>query len=360
MKIGIIGTGFVGSAAAFSLIIRGVAEKVVLIDRDKKKAEAEAEDIAHASAFAAASKIVAGDYKDLEGAGIVVITAGASQKGLKNRFDSLELTVKIFKDIIPEVVKYAPDAILLIASNPVDVMTAVALKISKFPPSRVIGSGTALDSSRFKTLVGYHLGISPQSVHAYVLGEHGDSEVLAWSNADAGNLQIEKIAKELKRPITAKTKKEIDNNVRNAGYKIVEGKGATYYGIAAAITKICQAVISNEHAILTISSMHKNIEGVKDVCLSMPTIVGKKGVHKVITPHLSKSEQTAVKKSAKTLKDFTKKAFEFLGSVSKLNFSDQMKEDPKRKSGVYTLVHEHLSIGSDRAVGLKKQFRDRP
>lgn len=312
MKIGIVGVGFVGSATAFSLIMKGVARKVVLIDQNKKKACAEAEDIAHATPFAHASKIKAGDYKDLEGAEIVIITAGANQKPGETRTDLLATNVKIFQSIIPEVVKSAPNAILLIASNPVDIMTEVALKLSGFPKERVIGSGTVLDTSRFRTLLGYHLGVSPKSIHANVLGEHGDSEVLVWSNADAGTLNISELAKRIDKPLTDEVKTRIDDGVRNAAYHIIDGKGATFYGIAGALTRICQAINVNEYAILTVSSHHKTIEGVDNICLSFPSVIGKRGIHSTIYPILNTEEKQAIEKSAKTIKNFSKEAMSFI------------------------------------------------
>ena len=212
MKIGIIGAGGVGSSTAFALIMRGVARKVVLIDQNQYRAEAEAEDIAHATPFAYANKIKAGKYEDLKNAEVVIVTAGANQKPGQTRNDLLATNVKIFENIIPQIKKYAPNTILLIATNPVDVMTKVALNISGFPENRVFGSGTVLDTARFRTLLGYHLGVSPKSIHANVVGEHGDSEVLIWSNADAGTIQIEKLAKAINKPLTPEAKNKIDRN----------------------------------------------------------------------------------------------------------------------------------------------------
>ncbi len=308
MKIGIIGTGFVGSAAAFALMMRGVARKIVLVDVNKQKAEAEAMDIAHAAPFAYANKIKAGDYEDLTGCDVIIITAGANQKEGETRLDLLEKNVKIFKSIIPQVVKYAPESILLITANPVDIMTDITLKLSGFPKERVFGSGTVLDTARFRTLLGYHLGISPKSIHANVLGEHGDSEVLVWSNGDAGTMRIDDLAKSINKPLEDEVKAQIDDCVRNAAYKIINGKGATYYGIAGALSRICQAIGSNEYAVLTVSSLHDNIEGVENVCMSLPSIVGKRGIHGVLHPNLSDEEHKALQKSAQTLKDFSQKA----------------------------------------------------
>ena len=203
MKVGIIGAGAVGSTTAFALIMKGVARKVVLIDANEKKAQAEAMDIAHATPFAYANKVKAGSYEDLKGCEIVIVTAGANQKPGETRIDLLGRNVKIFESIIPQIAKAAPDTTLIITSNPADIMTEVALKLSGFPKERVIGSGTVLDTARFRTLLGYHLGVSPQSIHANVIGEHGDSEVLVWSAGDAGTVSLEKLAEEFGKPFTA-------------------------------------------------------------------------------------------------------------------------------------------------------------
>ena len=312
MKVGIIGAGSVGSATAFALIMRGVARKVVLIDANEKKAQAEAMDIAHAAPFAYANKVKAGTYEDLKGAEVVIVTAGANQKPGETRIDLLGRNAKIFESIIPQVAKYAPDTILLITSNPADIMTEVAIKLSGFPRERVIGSGTVLDTSRFRTLLGYHLGVSPKSIHANVLGEHGDSEVLAWSNGDAGSVQIEELARMENKPFTADVKAHIDDCVRNAAYKIIDGKGATFYGIAGALCQICQSISNNEYAILTVSTHHDDVEGVKDVCLSLPTVVGKRGVHGIIYPKLSESEHNDLRYSAQKIKEYSDKAVEIV------------------------------------------------
>ena len=310
MKIGIIGAGGVGSSTAFALIMRGVARKVVLIDQNQSIPDAESEDIAHATPFAYANKIKAGKYEDLKNAEVVIITAGANQKPGQTRNDLLATNVKIFESIIPEIKKYAPNTILLIATNPVDVMTKVALKISGFPENRVFGSGTVLDTARFRTLLGYHLGVSPKSIHANVVGEHGDSEVLIWSNADAGTVQIERLAKDINKPLTEEIKSEIDNNVRNAAYHIINGKGSTTFGIAGALTRICQAIGSNEYAILNVSSCHEEVENIKDICISLPCIIGKRGIHSKIYPTFSDDEHKLLEKSVRTVKQFTDIAVE--------------------------------------------------
>lgn len=305
MKIGIIGAGQVGSATAFALILRGIAREVILIDNNQKKAEAEALDISHATTFAYASKIYAGSYKDLKGADVVIITAGANQRPGETRIDLMARNAAIFSSIVSQIVEFSPESIILVASNPVDIMTAYTLKLSGLPKNRVFGSGTILDTSRFRTLLGEHLGISSKSIHANVLGEHGDSEVLIWSNGDAGTLPIATLAQDLNRPLTAEIKADIDDNVRNAAYKIIDGKGATFFGIAGGLARICQAIGTNENAILTVSSLHEDIEGVKDVCLSLPTIVNRNGIEKVIYPRLSEEEHELLRISAQKLKDYS-------------------------------------------------------
>ena len=305
MKVGIIGVGAVGSATAFALVMRGVADEVVLIDSNQKKAEAEALDISHATTFAFASKVYAGNYTDLKNAQVVIITAGANQKPGETRIDLMARNTTILQSIIKPLVQNAPDAIIVMASNPVDIMTDLALKLSGLPKNRVFGSGTILDTSRFKTLLGEHLGLSSKSIHAYVLGEHGDSEVLIWSNGDAGTLSVEDLAKDLHRPLTPEVKAQIDDNVRNAAYKIIEGKGATYYGIAGGLCRICQAISANENAILTVSSFHEDVEGVKNVCVSLPSVINQNGVECVIYPHLSAEEHELLKISAQKMKDYS-------------------------------------------------------
>ncbi|MBO6289274.1 MAG: L-lactate dehydrogenase [Alphaproteobacteria bacterium] len=312
MKVGIIGAGSVGSAAAFSLMMTGVAHKIVLIDMNEKKAQAEAMDIAHAAPFTSAGKIKAGTYEDLEGCEVVIVTAGANQKPGETRIDLLGRNVKIFESIIPQVAKYAPNSILLITANPADIMAEVALKLSGFPKERVIGSGTVLDTSRFRTLLAFYLGVSTKSVHADVLGEHGDSEVLVWSSAEAGTLSLEEYAQSVNKVLDDAKKAEINDGVVNAAYKIIEGKGATCFGIAGALTQICRAINNNDYSILTVSSHHEDVEGVKGVCLSLPTVINRRGIFHVITPKLSAEEHAKLKSSAEKMKDFSDQALAML------------------------------------------------
>ena len=312
MKVGIIGAGNVGSSTAFSLITQGIARKIILIDTNANKAQAEAEDIAHAAPFSYAGKIRAGCYKDLEGAKIIILTAGANQKPDEPRTALLERNVRIFENIIPKIVQYAPDSIILIAANPVDIMTAVAIKLSGFPHNRVFGSGTVLDSARFRTLLGYYLNVSAKSVHANVLGEHGDSEVLIWSNAVAGGINIADLAKSINKPLDETIKQDIDEKVRNAAYRIINGKGATAYGIAGALSRICQAIASNEHAILNVSAFHQNLEGSSNICMAYPCIIGKYGIIGKLCPKFTSEEHQALEASAAKIQEYTKQAFHYI------------------------------------------------
>lgn len=252
-KIGIVGAGQVGAAAAYAMVLQGAASQIVLVDRNEALARAQAEDIAHAVPFAAPSVVSAGPLTSLEGADIVVLAAGVAQKPGETRIDLLSRNAEVFDTILGAVRTHAPGAILLIASNPVDVMTDIATRLSGLPPARVIGSGTILDTARFRSLLARHLGISPGSVHGYVLGEHGDSEVLAWSSARAGATPIRDFAAQVKSPITSDVMARIDDGVRRAAYRIIEGKGATWFGIGAGLSRIARAILRDEQAVLSVS-----------------------------------------------------------------------------------------------------------
>ena len=302
MKIGIVGSGFVGSTAAYAMVLQGVGSEFVLVDINRKLADAHAQDILHATPFAHPARVAAGDYEDLKGADIVVIAAGVAQKPGETRLQLLERNAQVFADVVPKVCQNAPNAILLIATNPVDVMTQVATRLSGLPPERVIGSGTILDTARFRALLGDYLGVSPQSVHAYVLGEHGDSEVLIWSEARVGGVSVFDFANQINRPITEEVRKQIDDGVRFAAYRIIEGKGATYFGIGAGLARLARAILSDERAMLTVSILTEEVEGVAEVALSLPRIVGRQGVVTTLPVKLSEDERRALRKSAEILK----------------------------------------------------------
>jgi L-lactate dehydrogenase len=298
MKIGIVGCGFVGSSGAFAIALVGAATELVLVDLNADLANAHAEDILHATPFSKPVRIAAGDYSTLKGAGLVVLACGVGQKPGESRLKLLERNVNVFQNVVPRVLEHAPDSVLLIVSNPVDIITQVVTKISNLPPKRVIGSGTILDTARFRTLLAEHLGLAPHSVHAYVLGEHGDSEVLAWSSGKVGGVPVEEFATQIGRPITDDVKARIDDGVRRAAYRIIEGKGATYYGIGAGIARIAKAIRDDESAVLTLS----NIEGVNGVSLSLPRVLKATGVVATIQPVLSDEEAQALNHSAEILK----------------------------------------------------------
>lgn len=301
MKTGIIGTGMVGSAAGFALALGGGASEIILIDQNPARAMAEAEDISHAVPFGRAMTIRAGDYSDLAGAGVVILAAGVSQKPGETRLQLLERNAEVFRRIVGAVTKAAPDAILLVATNPVDVMTHVATRLSGLPPGRVIGSGTILDTARFRSLLGRHLGIAPQSVHAYVLGEHGDSEVLGWSAARAGSVPIASFAAQVGAAITDAVRADIDTGVRRAAYRIIEGKGATWHGIGAGLARIVRAIAADEGAVLSLSTRTTDIGGVAGVTLSLPRVITRKGITAELRPDLDLAETEALAASARLL-----------------------------------------------------------
>jgi L-lactate dehydrogenase len=303
MKVGIVGCGYVGSSAAYAMTIVGAASEIVLVDINEDLAKAQAEDLLHATPFANPVRIAAGDYPKLKGADLVVLACGVGQRPGETRLQLLARNVKIFKQVVPQVLGSAPEAVLLIASNPVDVMTDVVARFSGLPSGRVIGSGTILDTARFRTLLGEYLEVAPHSVHAYVLGEHGDSEVLVWSSAKVGGVPLHDFAGQSGRTLTEEVKSQIDDGVRRAAYRIIEGKGATYYGIGAGLARIASAIRDDERVVLTLSIPTEGIEGIEEVSLSLPRVVGAKGVVATLEPTLSAEERVALEKSADILRD---------------------------------------------------------
>lgn len=302
MKVGIVGAGMVGSSAGYALALMGIASEIVLIDQNTALALAQAEDISHAVPFMSSTTVNAGGYKDLEGAGVVILAAGVSQKPGETRLELLERNAAVFRAVLSEVLPVVPEAILLIASNPVDIMTQITTRISGLQPQRVIGSGTILDTARFRSLIGRHLGISPQSVHAYVLGEHGDSEVLAWSSARAGSVSLHSFAEQVDHPLTEEVRASIDDGVRNAAYKIINGKGSTYYGIGAGLARIVKAIAQDHRDVLSVSIVTPEVAGVRDVALSIPRVIGAAGVMTDLFPDLDEQEHAALNRSASLLK----------------------------------------------------------
>ena len=302
-KVAIIGCGFVGSSSAFALMQSGLFSEMVLIDADVNRAEGEALDISHGLPFAKPMKIYAGSYEDIADAAIVIVTAGAGQKPGETRLDLVKKNVEIFKSIIPEIAKQDFNGILLIVANPVDILTYVAAKLSKLPQGRVFGSGTVLDSARLKYLLGEHLDVDNRSVHAFIIGEHGDSEMAAWSSANVSGIPLNDFCEMRGYFKHEESMKKILEEVKNSAYEIIEKKHATYYGIAMSVRRICEAIIRDEKSILPVSSIQKGEYGIENVALSIPAIVGREGVEKVVPIKLSDTEKEELIKSASTLKN---------------------------------------------------------
>lgn len=305
-KAVIIGCGFVGAASAFSLMQSGMFSELVLIDADKNKAEGEALDISHGLPFAKPMKIYAGDYDDIKSASIVIITAGANQKEGETRLDLVKKNISIFKSIIPEIKKRNYNGILLIVANPVDILTTVAIKLSGLPENKVLGSGTVLDTARLKYLLGEHLNVDSRSVHAFIIGEHGDSEIAAWSSANVSGIPLNNFCEMRGHFNHDEAMKKIENDVKNSAYEIISKKHATYYGIAMSVKRICEAIVRDEKSIMPISSMMHGEHGIKDISLSMPAIVGKDGVECHVPIQLNEEEIQNLQKSATILKEILK------------------------------------------------------
>ena len=295
-KVAVVGCGFVGSTSAYTLMQSSLFSEMVLIDADKARAEGEALDIKHGLPFAKPMNIYAGDYSDIADAAIIVITAGAAQKPGETRLDLVKKNSAIMKSIIGEIKKQDCQGILLVVSNPVDVLTNVALKASGFPENRVIGSGTVLDSARLKYRLGEHVSVDSRSVHAFIVGEHGDSEIAVWSSANVSGIAVDDFCEMRGHINHDKNMRAIAEQVKNSAYEIIEKKKATYYGIG-------EAIVRDEKSILTVSSMIHGIYGIDDVVLSMPAIVGKDGVETLVPISMSSDEVEKLKDSAKTLKE---------------------------------------------------------
>ncbi|MDO5402240.1 MAG: L-lactate dehydrogenase [Eubacteriales bacterium] len=300
-KAAMIGCGFVGSASAFALMQSGLFSEMVMIDADTDKAEGEALDISHGVPFARPMKIYAGTYDDIIDAAVIIITAGANQKPGETRLDLVKKNIGIFKSVIPEISKRDCQGIILVVANPVDILTYTAVKISGFPENRVIGSGTVLDTARLKEMLGSHLSVDSRSVHAFIIGEHGDSEIAAWSSANVSGIAIDDF-REMRGHYDHRISMEtIANDVKNSAYEIISKKHATYYGIAMAVRRICEAIVRDEKSILPISSMMHGEYGIENVALSMPAVVGKNGMETKVPIDLNYNEVKKLQESAKAL-----------------------------------------------------------
>jgi len=295
----------VGSASAFAMVMRGVGREIVLVDVNPARAQAEANDIFHAVPFASPMTIRAGSYADLEDACVVVIAGGAAQKPGETRLQLLRRNADVFGQIVPAVVRAAPDALLLIVTNPVDIMTHVAAALVARcggRASRVLGSGTSLDTARFRALLGRHFDVDPQYVHGYVVGEHGDSEVLAWSQATIAGLGLDAFAAVHGTPLTPQHRQSIDDNVRQAAYQIIAGKGASYYGIGSAVSRIVDVVVHDQRAILTVCARVSGVADCDGVTLSLPHLIGGDGVLATIPLALDDAERDGLRRSAGILR----------------------------------------------------------
>ena len=300
-KVAIIGCGFVGAACAFALMQSGLFSQMVLIDSDKNRSEGEALDISHGVPFAKPIKIYSGTYDDIEDASIAIITAGASQKPGMTRLDLVEKNIAIFKSIIPEIKKRNFKGILLIVSNPVDILTTVTLKLSGFPSNRVLGSGTVLDTARLKYSLSNHLNVDSRSIHAFIIDEHGDSEIVAWSSANVSGIPLHKFCEMRGHFNHDESMQNIARQVKDSAYEIISKKHATYYGISMSVKRICEAIARDEKSILPVSSMMFGDYGIEGISLSMPAIVGKDGVQTHVPIQLSESEIAKLQDSAKIL-----------------------------------------------------------
>lgn len=305
MKVGIVGSGFVGATAAYAMVMSGVARHIVLVDKNVARARAEAADILHAVPFAHSCNVVAGDYPDLAGCQAVIMAAGVAQKPGETRLNLLERNTAVFQAVIPQIYQYAPEAILIVTTNPVDIMTHISARIAAqfgIAPHRVLGSGTTLDTARYRALLAQALGIDPTHVHGYVIGEHGDSEVLTWSLTTIGNMPLDAFCEMRHASLSPSQRHEIEDNVRRAAYHIIEGKGATYYGIGSALARIVRNVLQDRRAIMTVCTPMPEIAGVADVTLSLPHLVGGAGVLETFPLPLNEQETAALRHSAQIIR----------------------------------------------------------
>lgn len=306
-KAAIIGSGFVGTSIAFTLMQKALFSELVLVDINREKAEGEAMDLSHGIPFTSPMQIRAGDYDDLADAGLIIVTAGANQKPGETRLDLVSRNAAIFKGIIPEISRRNQEALLLIVTNPVDIMTYVAWKLSGYPKERVIGSGTVLDTARLKYLLSRHLNVDSRSVHAFIVGEHGDSELAVWSAANVSGIPLNDFCEIRGHFNHTEAMEEIYQSVKNSAYEIIARKGATYYGVAMAVGRIAESLFRNEHSILPVSVYMDGSYGLEDMYLSIPSVIGKNGVEKVLHLELDEEEAEKLQKSAAELKDIIRK-----------------------------------------------------
>ena len=301
-RVAVIGTGNVGATFAYALLLSGLAAEIVLINRSRDEAEGEAMDLSHAAPLTQQpTRIWAGDYADCAGAAVTVITAGAPQGDESSRLDLVEKNGAIFADIVPEITRHNPEGILLVATNPVDVLTYATWKLSGLPAARVIGSGTILDTARFRALLGTHVGVDPRDVNAFIVGEHGDSEVPLWSLANIAGMGLDDYCATHGIDFDDTVRETLFTRTREAAREVVARKGATSYAVAAGLVSIIEAILRDQHTVLAVSSLIESYAGIDGVCLSLPAVVGQGGIERVIHLGLSDEEEAALRRSAGVL-----------------------------------------------------------
>lgn len=305
-KISIIGAGAVGATAAYAIVMEGLASELVIVDVNKSKTEGEVLDLSHGAGFIKPVNIKSGEYKDTKDSDIVIITAGAAQKTGETRIDLVNKNIKILESIIPEVVKYSPNSILLVVSNPVDILSYVAYELSGFSKERVIGSGTVLDTSRLKYEISKRLNVDARDVQTYIMGEHGDTEFPVWSLTNIQGIKIDEYAKEANCKYDEDFRYEVHEKVKNAAYEVINRKGATFYAIGLSIKRIVEAILGDEKCILPVSVLIEDYYGINDIYLGVPAIVGRNGIDKVLKINLADDEVLRLKKSANVLEGVLK------------------------------------------------------
>jgi L-lactate dehydrogenase len=302
-RVAVVGVGNVGASFAYALLLSGLASEIVLIDQNQERAEGESMDLNHTIPFAHPAHVWAGDYDDCAGAAVTVITAGANQRPGETRLDLVARNAAIFRGIIPRVAAANPDGVVLVAANPVDVLTHTALQFSGLPPSRVIGSGTTLDTARFRFLISRHFGVDARSVHAYIIGEHGDGEVPVWSLANIAGMRLSDYCAANGVVLDDTTRQTLYEQTRDAAYEIIQRKGATYYAIGAGLVRIVEAILRDQRTVLTVSSLIDGYYGLSDVAFSLPTVIDRGGVEQVIRLRLADDEETSLRRSADVLRE---------------------------------------------------------
>ena len=306
-RVAIVGAGLVGATFGYALVTSGLVAEIVLIDANRSRAEGEAMDLNHAVPLHHPCQIWAGDYSDCAGADVTVITAGSAQKPGETRIDLTQRNIEIFRQIIPQVALHNPDGIILIASNPVDILTYASIKLSGFSPQQIIGSGTILDTARFRYLLSQHFGVDPRSVHGYMIGEHGDSEVPVWSLANIAGMRLPAYCSANGLVCEDPIFEEIMRQTRQAAYEIIQRKGATYYAIASGLLRIVETILRNQSTVLTVSSLIENQYGISDICLSLPTIIDQGGIERVLRLDYAEKEIEGLQRSAAILKELIQK-----------------------------------------------------